>query len=74
MTKDASVPRHLQVVRLTPKGLRWRRTGHPWVYRNDLEDLPETPAGDLVAVAGPDGRILGQAFYSAASRIALRMV
>ena len=32
------------------------------------------PAGDLVAVTDPDGRFLGQAFYSAASRIALRMV
>ena len=74
MTKDASGPSHLQVVRLTAKGVRWRRTGHPWVYRNDLEDLPEIPAGDLVTVTDPGGRFLGQAFYSAASRIALRMV
>jgi 23S rRNA (cytosine1962-C5)-methyltransferase len=74
MQNEAPGPSHLQVVRLTPKGLRWRRTGHPWVYRNDLEDLPEIPAGDLVAVADPLGRFLGQAFYSAASRIALRMV
>ncbi len=62
------------MVRLTAKGLRWRRTGHPWVYRNDLEGQPEIPPGDLVAVADPAGRFLGQAFYSAASRIALRMV
>ena len=65
---------HLPMVRLTPKGLRWRRTGHPWVYRNDLEGQPEIPAGELVAVADPGGRFLGQAFYSAASRIALRFV
>ena len=74
MKNAAPGPSHLQIVRLTAKGLRWRRTGHPWVYRNDLEDLPEIPAGDLVAVADPGGRFLGQAFYSAASRIALRMV
>ena len=74
MQNEAPGPSHLQIVRLTAKGLRWRRTGHPWVYRNDLEDLPEIPAGDLVAVADPGGRFLGQAFYSAASRIALRMV
>jgi 23S rRNA (cytosine1962-C5)-methyltransferase len=74
MKKDTSDPSHLQVVRLTAKGVRWRRTGHPWIYRNDLEDLPEIPAGDLVAVADPGGRFLGQAFYSATSRIALRMV
>lgn len=74
MKQDASGPSHLQAVRLTAKGLRWRRTGHPWVYRNDLEFLPNVPAGDLVALTDPAGRFLGQAFYSAASRIALRMV
>ena len=74
MKNGAPGPSHLGMVRLTAKGLRWRRTGHPWVYRNDLEGLPEIPAGDLVAIADPGGRFLGQAFYSAASRIALRMV
>lgn len=62
-------------IRLTPKGLRWQRTGHPWVYRNDLVDPdPGLASGELVAVADPQGRYLGQAFYSAASRIALRFV
>jgi len=74
MKNGAPGPSHLGTVRLTAKGLRWRRTGHPWVYRNDLEGSPEIPPGDLVAVADPGGRFLGQAFYSAASRIALRMV
>jgi 23S rRNA (cytosine1962-C5)-methyltransferase len=64
----------LPEVRLTPKGLRWQRTGHPWVYRNDLADPTELPAGELVAVTDPQGRFLGQAFYSVASRIALRWV
>jgi 23S rRNA (cytosine1962-C5)-methyltransferase len=64
----------LPVVRLTPKGLRWRRTGHPWVYRDDLESRPEGRSGDLMTVTDPHGRFLGQAFYSAASRIALRFV
>jgi 23S rRNA (cytosine1962-C5)-methyltransferase len=72
---ENGVPSHnLRIVRLTAKGVRWRRTGHPWVYRNDLEGSPEIPPGDLVAVADPAGRFLGQAFYSAASRIALRFV
>jgi 23S rRNA (cytosine1962-C5)-methyltransferase len=64
----------LPEVRLTAKGLRWQRTGHPWVYRNDLEGQPNLPPGELVAVADAGGRVLGQAFYSAASRIALRLV
>ncbi len=64
----------LPEVRLTPKGLRWQRTGHPWIYRNDLSGPPELPAGELVAVTDPQGRFLGQAFYSHASRIALRFL
>jgi 23S rRNA (cytosine1962-C5)-methyltransferase len=64
----------LPEVRLTPKGLRWLRTGHPWVYRNDLEGQPNFAAGELVAVVDSAGRFLGQALYSAASRIALRML
>lgn len=63
----------LPVARLTAKGLRWRRTGHPWVYRDDLEKDPEAPSGSLVAVYAGD-RFLGQAFYSTVSRIALRFV
>ena len=74
MQNETPAPSPLKKVRLTAKGVRWRRTGHPWVYRNDLEGQPEIPPGDLVAVADPSGRFLGQALYSAASRIALRMV
>ncbi len=74
MTNGKHNANSLPVVRVTAKGLRWRRTGHPWVYRNDLEGQPKFPPGELVAVADPAGRFLGQAFYSATSRIALRFV
>jgi 23S rRNA (cytosine1962-C5)-methyltransferase len=49
-------------------------TGHPWIYRNDLASQPDFAPGELVAVSDAAGRFWGQAFYSAASRIALRMV
>jgi 23S rRNA (cytosine1962-C5)-methyltransferase len=64
----------LPIVRLTGKGLRWQRTGHPWIYRDDLAAPPGLAAGELVVVAGAQGQFLGQAFYSAQSRIALRFV
>jgi 23S rRNA (cytosine1962-C5)-methyltransferase len=63
----------LPKIHLTPKGWRWQRTGHPWVYRDDLAAPPTLPSGELVAVLGPQDRFLGQAFYSAKSRIALRL-
>lgn len=72
--------RRLPAVRITGKGLRWQRTGHPWLYRDDLAEPAAIAAelsnrhGDLVAVRGPGGDFLGQAFYSARSKIALRLV
>jgi 23S rRNA (cytosine1962-C5)-methyltransferase len=65
---------HLPEVRLTAKGWRWQRTGHPWLYRDDLASPPQLPNGELVRVLDHQGRFLGQAFYSAKSRIALRFL
>jgi len=60
-------------VRLTPKGRRWMQGGHPWIYRDDLAEI-EAEAGELVAVEDPRGGLLGWGSYSAASRIAVRLV
>lgn len=46
--------------------------GHPWIYRTDVDAPPELASGAVVRVADERGRPLGQAFYSAASKIALR--
>ena len=64
----------LPVVRINAKGMRWQRTGHPWLYRDDLVGDSKFPPGEVAAVLGPQDRFLGQAFYSANSRIALRFV
>jgi 23S rRNA (cytosine1962-C5)-methyltransferase len=74
MEQQVTKPKDLQAVRLTAKGARWQRTGHPWVYRDDLDSEPRLASGELAAVYGPGDRFLGQAFYSQASRIALRFV
>jgi 23S rRNA (cytosine1962-C5)-methyltransferase len=65
---------NLPEVRVTAKGWRWQRTGHPWIYRDDLAAPPALPGGELVRVLDHQGRFLGQAFYSAKSRIALRFL
>ncbi len=70
---DRGGPR-LPVVRINAKGLRWQRRGHPWLYRDDLAGATALPSGELAAVLAPGDRFLGQAFYSAKSRIALRFV
>lgn len=52
---------------------RWRR-GHPWIYRSDVAD--ETGAGipGVVRVRDLHGHFLGQALYSPASEIRLRLI
>ncbi len=60
-------------VRLTAKGRRWMQGGHPWIYRDDLAAI-EAQAGELVALEDLQGAQLGWGSYSAASRIAVRIV
>lgn len=59
-------------VTLTPKGARWRKTRHPWVYRDDLRGVSESLAGQVVRVKAPDGTPVGQAFCNPRSKITLR--
>lgn len=59
---------------LSRKGVAWWRTGHPWIYRDDLLPGQSAPPGEIVAVQDNHGRFLGQAFYSATSRLALRFL
>lgn len=59
---------------LNAKGWRWWRTGHPWIYRDDLAPRQTAEPGEVVAVQDEQGRFLGQAFYSANSRLALRLL
>ncbi|MFH1594839.1 MAG: class I SAM-dependent rRNA methyltransferase [Pseudomonadota bacterium] len=75
MSPQGTEAKELTALRLTTKGVRWQRRGHPWVYRDDMEAAgPEAAPGELVSVWGLGDRFLGQAFYSSVSRIALRFV
>ena len=62
----------MTVVRVTARGAeRWVR-GHPWIYRSEVLDQPAEPS--LVRVHDPHGRFVGQALYSPASEIRLRLL
>lgn len=65
----------MSAARLTAKGLRRLRSGHPWIFESDVASVPErAQGGDLIQVAGPDGRPLAAAVYSSTSLITLRCV
>jgi 23S rRNA (cytosine1962-C5)-methyltransferase len=50
------------------------RAGHVWVYRSDVLSDDSLPPGSLVTVTDRRGKVLGAAFYSSTSQIALRMI
>lgn len=55
------------------RGANRIRSGHLWVYRTDV-NTSGAASGDIVEVRGGRGELLGMAFYSHESQIALRML
>lgn len=51
---------------------RWE-AGHPWIFRSDVLERAESPAG-AVLVTTANGRPLGVALWSPKSEISLRMI
>jgi 23S rRNA (cytosine1962-C5)-methyltransferase len=61
-----------QNIRVTTRGAARWTSGHPWIYRSDTMDHPTSPG--LVPVLDRRGKFLGQALYSPASEISLRLL
>jgi 23S rRNA (cytosine1962-C5)-methyltransferase len=59
--------------RVTTKGLRRWEAGHPWIYRSDVAERPDTPPG-VVLVRDNRNRPLGWALWSPRSEISLRLI
>jgi 23S rRNA (cytosine1962-C5)-methyltransferase len=65
----------LPEVRVSRKGEERLRSGHPWVFGDDLRDVPEgMPAGQWVRVLSRAGDFLGTATANLGARLALRRV
>ncbi len=60
--------------RISPKGAARLRSGHPWIFRTDILSDGDAGPGAIVRVVDSQDRFLGQAHYSTASQIALRML
>lgn len=61
-------------IKISKKGLAWRRNGHPWVYKDDLEKIYPEFSGSIVSVLDNNSKFLGKAFYNENSKIALRFI
>ena len=62
-----------QVV-IRKRGADRLRRGHLWVYRSDVLDDTQVQPGDVVTVREERGTLVGKAFFSSRSQIALRLL
>lgn len=58
---------------VTARGAERISGGHLWIYRSDVRSAPVAP-GDVVRVTDERGRLVGRAFWSDKSQIALRFL
>jgi 23S rRNA (cytosine1962-C5)-methyltransferase len=63
-----------RLVKISRRGAARLKEGHVWVYHSDIVSSDGVPPGALVGVADERGKMLGTAFYSNASQIAIRMI
>ncbi len=60
---------------LAPKQTHRCRSGHPWVFRSEIERWEGDPEdGGVVEVVERTGKIVGRGFHSARSQIAVRLL
>lgn len=60
---------------ITPKGERATRSGHPWVYAEEITNIEgEYANGDLVDVVTNKGKYLGTGFVNNNSKIRVRLI
>lgn len=58
---------------VSAKGARRWQQGHPWIYRSDVTQRPNSDAG-VVVVRDQRGKAIGQALWSPRSEISLRLL
>lgn len=70
---DFRRPKNMNTVTVNKRGADRIRNGHLWIYRSDIVKVDE-PVGPVVMVRDQNRNLLGQAFYSSSSQIALRFL
>ena len=63
----------LDTAKVTAKGIRRWESGHPWIYRSDVSERPDSEAG-AVLVRDARNRPAGWALWSPRSEISLRLL
>lgn len=67
--------RNYTKIYITPKGERAARSGHPWVYADEITNIEGTYTnGDLVDIVTGKGKYLGTGFINDNSKIRVRII
>jgi 23S rRNA (cytosine1962-C5)-methyltransferase len=67
--------RNVADVILTPRGAARARSGHPWIFRSDVEKAPaELPSSVEVRVVDARRNFVGRGFWATRSPIAVRVL
>ena len=62
-------------VSVTSKGERWLKSGHPWLYESDIDNIDgEYENGDIVDVMTGKGNYIGSGLISDLSKIRVRLI
>ena len=64
----------MQSMAVTKRGASRVRAGHLWIYRSDVIDRGDAEGGSIVTVRDQHGNFVGQALFSDASEISLRLL
>ncbi len=64
----------MKSITVTKRGASRVRAGHLWIYRSDVLDRGDAEGGLVVAVRDQHGNFVGQALFSDASEISLRLL
>lgn len=71
---DLPTPMSTVTVTVTKRGAGRVRGGHLWIYKSDVDDSKTAEGGSVVTVRDQHGNFVGQALFSRASEIALRLL
>jgi len=64
----------MERVTVNKRGADRIRRGHLWIYRSDVANADDVAGGSIVTVRDQSRNLVGQAFYSDSSQIALRFL
>jgi 23S rRNA (cytosine1962-C5)-methyltransferase len=72
--RDAVAASSLPKIKLKKAGGRRFKEGHPWVFSNELEEVPKLSPGTLVSLSDAHGKFLAIGYFNPKTLISFRLL